>query len=223
MPGIQATAQHATIVSGYEPAERRIFTYVPEPDKMGAIPESKFEDEWTQDNCSIILIVPSDMKSIVEKNEMRFKLSDRVYFESEKVWQSGRTQEAISRLRRALEVEHDNPQPWCLLGSIYNQLGSVEAIECYEQAIQLNDRYYLAYRGVGNYFLKIKEYHKANEWYSKAIEINQVRFAPIYKNRAICKVELGDLEGAKDDLLIYLRLLPDATDSASIKSSIAEL
>ena len=39
MPGIQATVQHAMVVSGYDSEERRILTYVPEPDTVGAIQE----------------------------------------------------------------------------------------------------------------------------------------------------------------------------------------
>ena len=41
LPGIRETVQHATIVSGYNSEETGILTYIPEPDTIGAIPESK--------------------------------------------------------------------------------------------------------------------------------------------------------------------------------------
>ena len=46
MPGIYEAIQHATIVTGYSIEERRILTYIPEPDKEGAFPEKKFLDYW---------------------------------------------------------------------------------------------------------------------------------------------------------------------------------
>ena len=42
MPGLMETVQHATVVTGYDPKEHRIITYVPKPDTVGSIPEKKF-------------------------------------------------------------------------------------------------------------------------------------------------------------------------------------
>src|SRR5690554_1432144 len=50
MPGIQDIVQHAMVVSGYNVDERRILTYVPEPDTVGAVPEARFEQDWEQDD-----------------------------------------------------------------------------------------------------------------------------------------------------------------------------
>ena len=71
MPGIKATVQHAMIVSGYNSEERRILTYVPEPDTVGAIPEQKFEQDWEQDDMTAIIMIPSDMKDLLKNHELK--------------------------------------------------------------------------------------------------------------------------------------------------------
>ena len=96
------------------------------------------------------------------------------------------------------------------------------AIKCYKKAIQLNKRYYLAYRGLGNYYLKNEEFDVADEWYSMAIDINPVRFGPIYKNRALARLKSGK-GSVKEDLEKYLHYMPGATDRISIQETIKEL
>lgn len=223
LPGIRDTVQHATVVSGYSLADRRIITYVPEPDTVGAIPESTFEDMWEQDNHVVIVVIPEELRKIAEQTDMRFKSSTRIYFECESLWQKGKAEEAIKKLRLALQAEGENPLILSLLGSIYSQIGSVEAAQCYESAIRLNPRFYLAYRGLGNYYLKSKEYRKAEENYTRAIDINPKRFAPIYKNRAICRTELGEFKTAKSDFARYVEYMPDAKDVEVVRSTLAQL
>ena len=153
MPGIQATVQHAMVVSGYNSEERRVLTYVPEPDTVGAIPESKFEQEWEQDDMIAIIVIPSDMKDLLKNESLKFAKSNRMCFEAEGLRQHGKVNEAIESLQKATEIDSDNAQAWSLLGGIYNEINSEKAIPCYEKAIKLNARYYLAYRGLGNYYL----------------------------------------------------------------------
>ena len=64
LPGINETIQFATIVTGYDPEEKRLITYVPEPDTFGAIPEQKFFSEWAQEDFLTIIIYPEDAKDI---------------------------------------------------------------------------------------------------------------------------------------------------------------
>ncbi len=63
MPGLMETIQHATVVTGYDPKEDRIITYVPEPDTVGSIPEKKFLELWEQDGSLAITIIPNDLKN----------------------------------------------------------------------------------------------------------------------------------------------------------------
>jgi tetratricopeptide (TPR) repeat protein len=222
MPGIQTTVQHAMVVSGYDSEERRILTYVPEPDTVGAIPELKFEQDWEQDDMIAIIVVPSDMKDLLKNENLNFAKSNRMCFEAEGLRQYGKVNEAIKSLEKATEIDSDNAQAWSLLGGIYNETNSDKAVPCYEKAIKLNARYYLAYRGLGNYYLKKKNYPLAEEYYNKAININPSRFGPIYKNRAIARMQLGNNKGAKEDLLKYLEQVPAADDRRSIQEALTQ-
>jgi regulator of sirC expression with transglutaminase-like and TPR domain len=223
MPGIQATVQHAMVVSGYDSEERRILTYVPEPDTVGAIPESKFEQDWEQDDMTAIIMIPSDMKELLKNEELKFAKSNRICFEVEELRQHGKINEATERLRRTVEIDPDNSQAWVLLAGVYNETNSDKAIHCYENAIKLNPKSYLAYRGLGNYYLKRKNYSLAEAYYGKAIDINSFRFAPIYKNRAVARTQIGNNRGAKEDLIKYLEQMPTAQDRKSIEEALVEL
>ena len=223
MPGIQATVQHAMVVSGYDSEERRILTYVPEPDTVGAIPESKFEQDWEQDDMTAIIMIPSDMKELLKNEELKFAKSNRICFEAEELRQHGKINEATQRLQRAVEIDPENSQAWVLLAGVYNETNSDKAIRCYENAIKLNPKSYLAYRGLGNYYLKKKDYSLADAYYGKAIDINSFRFAPIYKNRAVARMQIGNNRGAKEDLIKYLEQMPTAQDRKSIEEALVEL
>jgi tetratricopeptide (TPR) repeat protein len=223
MPGIQATVQHAMVVSGYDSEERRILTYVPEPDTVGAIPESKFEQDWEQDDMTAIIMIPSDMKELLKNEELKFAKSNRICFEAEELRQHGKINEATERLQRAVEIDPENSQAWVLLAGVYNETNSDKAIRCYENAIKLNPKSYLAYRGLGNYYLKKKDYSLSDAYYGKAIDINSFRFAPIYKNRAVARMQIGNNRGAKEDLIKYLEQMPTAQDRKSIEEALVEL
>ena len=123
-------------------------------------------------------------------------------------------------MQKATEIDPDNAQAWSLLGGIYNETNSDKAVPCYEKAIKMNARYYLAYRGLGNYYLKKKDYSLAEAYYNKAIEINPSRFGPIYKNRAIARMQRDNNQGAKEDLIKYLEQMPSADDRKSIQEAL---
>jgi tetratricopeptide (TPR) repeat protein len=212
--------QHAMVVSGYNSEERRILTYVPEPDTLGAIPESKFDQDWEQDDMTAIVIIPSDMKDLLGNDNLKFAKSNRMCFEAEGLRQQGKVNEAIESLRKATEIDSGNAQIWGLLGGIYNETNSNQAVSCYEMAIKQNAKYYLAYRGLGNYYLKKKDYSLAEVYYSRAININPFRFGPIYKNRAIARMQLGNNQGAREDLVKYLEQMPAAEDRKSIEEAL---
>ena len=222
-PGIHETIQHATIVCGYNPEERRVLTYVPQPDTVGAIPEVKFEQDWKQDGMVTLILVPKDMGHLLKNADLKFKDSNRLCFEGERLHHQGDIYGAIDKLRKAVEIDSENPQAWCLLGGMYNELNSKEAVLCYEKTIGINPSYYLAYRGLGNYYLKKKDYTLAESYYTKAIEINPYRFGPIYKNRAVARLQLNNNQGAKEDLIKYLEQTPNAVDGPNIKDALEQL
>jgi tetratricopeptide (TPR) repeat protein len=223
LPGIHEIVQHATIVCGYNLEESRILTYVPEPDTVGAIPETKFEYEWEQDDRTTLILIPHDMKNLVTKEDLLFNDSNRICFEAEKLRYQNKTNNAIEKLRRATEMEPENPQTWCMLAGLYNELNLDEAENCYRRAISINPKYYMAYRGIGNYLLKKKDYSLAEQYYTNAININPYRFGPIYKNRAIARLQLSNISAAKEDLAKYLEQTPNATDKKDVEETLRQL
>jgi tetratricopeptide repeat protein/peptidase C39-like protein len=223
LPGIHGTIQHANIICGYDPEEGRILTYVPQPETVGAIPESRFQQDWEQDDTISIVLLPQDMKHIVEKENPHFIESNRVCLEVERLRHQRKVAEALEKISGAVKLNYDNAQAWCIMGSILNEQNSQEAVSCYQKSIELNTNYYLAFRGLGNYYLKNKNFHNAEVYYSKAIEINPTRFGPIFKNRALVRLELGDKGGYRSDLLRYLEEVPNAADSVDIQEALNQL
>ena len=223
LPGIHETVQHANIICGYDPDESRILTYVPEPDTVGAIPETRFQQDWKQDDMVSIVLVPQDMKQIIEKENHKFKESNRMCLEVEKLRHEGKVAEARGKISDAVKLDNENAQAWCIMGSILNEQNSLEAVSSYRESINSNPCYYLAFRGLGNYYLKNNDFKNAEVHYSKAIEINPLRFGPIYKNRAIVRMELGDKVGCREDLLKYLEQVPNAADNLSIRDALNQL
>ena len=223
MPGLKDTIQHATVISGYDPEENRIITYVPEPDTVGSIPEKKFTELWEQDGFLTITIVPKDMKDINDKESSHLNKSYRMCFEAERLLLTGKTKEAIEKLRNAADTNEGNELALDMLGSIYNELKSDEAKEYFEASIKVNPKFYLSYRGIGNYYLRKEEYPLAEKSYSSAISINPNRFGPIYKNRGVARLKLNDKEGAISDLNTYLDQCPQANDKNNIELAIKDL
>ncbi|TLX69026.1 MAG: hypothetical protein E6K94_08575 [Thaumarchaeota archaeon] len=223
MPGLNETIQHATVISGYDPSESRIITYVPEPDTVGSIPEKTFLELWEQDGSIVITIVPKDMKDINDKDAPNTDASYRMCFECERLLYTNKVTDAIELLRKAIEINNRNDLALDMLGSIYNEIKSDEAKTYFQASIKFNPKLYLSYRGLGNYYLRKENYHLAEKYYSSAISINPNRFGPIYKNRGFIRLKLDDKNGAKSDFTTYLTQCPNAHDKNDINLAIDEL
>ncbi|HZO10978.1 MAG TPA: C39 family peptidase, partial [Nitrososphaeraceae archaeon] len=147
MPGLKETIQHATVVTGYDPKENRIITYVPEPDTVGSIPEKKFLELWEQDGSLAITIIPNDMKNINEEDNSNKDPTYKMCFEAERLLYIGKITEAIEKLRKAIDINKNNELALDMLGSIFNEIKSDEAKNYFEASLKLNPKFYLAYRG----------------------------------------------------------------------------
>ncbi|CAE6488660.1 MAG: tetratricopeptide repeat protein [Candidatus Nitrosotenuis sp.] len=223
LPGLFETVQHASVISGYDEKEKSIIHYMPQPDQIGVIPEKQFDKLWEEDGRLMILLAPSDIISKIKTENKSKEKSNRLCFVSEKLNLQNRKEEAIKTLREAITIDGSNSTALCLLGGIYNEKNMQECVQYYEQSIKHNNSCYLAYRGLGNYYLKTKQYDKADSYYTKAIKINPTRFGPIYKNRGIAKLELNKKKEAKEDFESYLKHMPNAKDKESIMQAIKEL
>jgi len=222
LPGIRDTVQHASLILGYDDIERTILHYFPEPDKIGAIPEKKFDEQWSEDDRLLLALVPTDIMSEINLENKKEK-SNRLCFNAEKLRLQGKFTDAMTTLQKALEINQSNSTAYCLLGGILNDQNSPDAVQYYQKSIELNSRCYLAYRGLGNFYLKSKDYSNAEKYYTKAIEINQNRFGPIYKNRGLVRLEQNKKIEAKNDFEKYLEQMPNASDRIGILQVLKEL
>lgn len=223
LPGLYEVVQHASVISGYDQNENSIIHYMPQPDQIGMIPQRQFDTLWEEDGRLVILVAPTDIISAIKVENRNKEKSNRLCFVSEKLNLQGRSEDAIKTLKDAIGLDDTNSTALCLLGGIYNEKNSPECIQYYEQSIKHNKRCYLAYRGLGNYYLKTKQYDKADSYYTEAIKINSTRFGPIYKNRGIARLELKKTKEAKQDFENYLKHTPNAKDKTSILEAIKEL
>ena len=223
LPGIKDVVQHASLIVGYDEIEKTIFHYIPEPEKIGAIPEKRFDEQWEEDDRLMLLIIPQDILSDVNKFDEKKTRSNRLCFDGEKLRLQGKTDEAITTLKKALEINKSNSTAMCLLAGILNDQNSAEALDYYKKTIGINSKYYLAYRGMGNYFLKTKDFENAERYYTTAIEIDPFRFTPIYKNRGLARYEQKKSTLAKEDFKMYLKQMPEAHDKVSIEQAISQM
>jgi len=219
-PGLYNLIQHAILVSGYNSDEKRIVTYVPQPNTEGFIPESKFELQWRQEDYVTIIMLPNDMKNIIKNDNLKCLNSNMVCFEAENDFLTGKIDSAIYKLDKVLNDDDDCARAWSMLGSCYSEKNNSKAVNCFEKAISINPYYYLAFRGLGNFFLKDENYSKAEKYYSDAITIDPDRYGPIYKNRAFVRLNLNKNPQAKEDLILYLKKTPYAQDKDTIEGTI---
>jgi tetratricopeptide (TPR) repeat protein len=222
-PGLYDLPQHALIISGYDDTEKRILTYIPQPDTTGSIPESKFCAEWNQEDNIAIIIIPTDMKNLLSKDELEITRSYRLCFEAERDFSYGNLESSIKKITESVNFNKNNAFAWSLLGSCYSEMNNRECINCFTQAIKLNSNYFLAFRGLGNFYLKTKDYQNAEKYYSQAIDLNPNRYGPIYKNRAFSRLHLNRNQDAKQDLIFYLEKTPNAQDREHINEALKSL
>ena len=215
-PGLHHLTQHALLITGYDENEKRITNYVPQPDTKGSIPESKFTSEWIQEDNIVIIIVPDDMGTLFSKSDVDSTKAFKLCFKAEKDFSNGDIELAIAKIKQSIAMDKGNAFAWTLLGSCYSEINNPECLNCFSESIKLNRNYYLAYKGLGNFYLKIKDYHKAEKYYSQAIDINPNRYGSIFKNRAVSRLQLNDKPKAKQDLLLYLEKSPNAKDKTQI-------
>ncbi len=223
LPGIKDVVQHASLIIGYDETQKTIFHYIPEPDKIAAIPEERFDKQWGEDDRLLLLLVPTDIIGEVKIANDNKTRSNRLCFDAEKLRLQGKTEEALALLKKALELNQSNSTASCLYAGILNDMNQQDAVQYYKKSIELNQRCYLAYRGLGNYYLKAKDYANAERYYTVAIELNPYRFVPIYKNRGIARLEQNKTSEAKEDLKKYLEQMPDAKDRTEISQAISEI
>ncbi len=228
LPGLHDVVQHASIISGYDDNEKTIFHYVPEQKpseegiQVGVIPEKRFEKLWSEDGCLMVLLGPTDIISSLKSDENKTK-SNRLCFESERLSLQKQTQETIDSLKKAVELNPDNSTALCLLGGVLNEQSNPDCVSYYEKSLEKNKNCYLAYRGLGNFYLKNQQFDKSEKNYTHAIKINDNRFGPIYKNRGYVRQQQNKMNEAKEDYQSYIKYTPNAKDRGMIERALNEM
>ena len=228
LPGIPEITQHASVITGYDEDEKTILHYIQKGNQEGeqqegAIPQEIFDREWSEEGKLMIIISPPDILSKISLENDSQNKSNRLCFESEKQNILQNYTEALSSLKESIELDSNNSTALHLYATMLNQQNSTECISFYEQSFKINARSYLTFNGLGNFYLKTNEFEKAENFYSKAIEINPKRSAKIYKNRAYLREKLNKNSDAKEDLKSYLKYFPKAPDRGIIEQAIREI
>lgn len=226
LPGIPEITHHASVITGYD--KESILHYIQTgttqgEQQEGAIPQEIFEQEWSEDGRVMILLGPSDILSGADLENESGKESNRLCLMAERQSILGNRSGAVESLRKATRQDPDNPIALQMLGSMMNEQNLPECVEIYQRCLEINGRAYLACNGLGNYYLKTKQFEKAESCYTRAIGINPKRSARIYKNRAYLMQQQGDDSKAREDLKRYLKYLPRAPDRGVIEQAIREL
>jgi tetratricopeptide (TPR) repeat protein len=228
LPGIPEITQHASVITGYNEEENTILHYIQKGNQEGeqqegAIPQDVFDREWSEEGRLLIIISPSEKLSNIRLENYSQDKSNRLCFNSEKLNILKNYPEALSSLKESIELDSNNSTALHLYATMLNQQNAPECVSFYEKSLKINARSYLSFNGLGNFYLKTNEFEKAENYYTKAIEINPKRSAKIYKNRAYLREKLGKNSDAKEDLKSYLKYFPKASDRGIIEQAIREI
>jgi len=228
LPGIPEITQHASVITGYNEEEKTILHYIQKGNQEGeqqegAIPQDVFDREWSEEGKLLIIIAPVEILSDITLENNYQDKSNRLCFNSEKLNILKNSNDAITALKEAIELDSNNSTALHLYGAMLNQQNSLECVSFYEKSLEINNKSYLTFNGLGNFYLKTNQFEKAESFYSKAIEINPKRSAKIYKNRAYLREKLNKNSNAKEDLKSYLKYFPKAPDRGIIEQAIREI
>ncbi len=228
LPGIPEITQHASVITGYDGVEKTILHYIQKgtqegEQQEGAIPQVIFDKEWSEEGRLLIILAPSDILSSIQLENDSSNKSNRLCFASERYNILKNSSDALKSLKQAIELDPTNSTALHLLGTVMNEQNSSECVKFYERCLETNNRSYLTYNGLGNFYLKTNQFAKAEDYYTKAIDIDPKRSAKIYKNRAYLRDKQNKNSDAKEDLKNYLKYFPKAPDRGVIEQAIREL
>lgn len=218
LPGIGGLTHHLSVITGYD--EKAILHYIPKSSNEGiyegAIPRDVFDAKWSQDGRVAVFVGPADH---IETGSRSLRLC----MEAERDMLLGHESQAKSLLEKAISTDPTNSTAWLLLAGMLNVDNHNDCAKKYTECIRLNQRCYLAYRGLGNYYLKQGDLSRADENYTEAITVDAERNGSVYKNRAYIREKQGRYAEAAYDLKEYVRISPSAPDRGAMERAAAEL
>ncbi len=171
-------------------------------------------DYDTIDDKTIFQIEPESADEATERNSAdpeAIALSDSAAFLMTLQDYTG----AKRLLVRALQIDSTYARGWYNHGVASQNLNRYgNAIKSYETACQLRPHYYKPAYNLGVLYSRIGKNRKAQEWLSKAAELNQSRIsAPAHYNLGIVYKRLGNSSGAETSYHEAIRLRPDYAEA----------
>ena len=219
LPGMGQITHHLSVISGYD--SDTVTHYIPESTSEGiyegAIPLDIFEAKWAQEGCVAIMISDGDRLDLPSSRSLQLCM------EAERASMLGHYVKAKDMLHEAISDDATNSVAWLMLASLQNEKNHISCVESYHTCLKLNEQCYLAYRGLGNHYLKRGNVAEAESNYTRAINIDPQRSGTVYKNRAYIREKQANYMGAAEDLASYIRLAPDAPDAKAMSRAIDEL
>jgi type IV pilus assembly protein PilF len=113
--------------------------------------------------------------------------------------QKGSYEFALSKFRRAIEIDSSYPDAHYAIALLYDKLGRPEAAKThFEEAISLNPSYSDAYNAYAAFLCRKQEYDAADEMFRKALD-NPLYRSPqlVQLNAGICSVNAKQYERAE--------------------------
>ena len=109
---------------------------------------------------------------------------------------TGKTAEAVSEIKRALELAPNSDDGYRRLGDAFRAGNNKqEALAAYEKAIELNRYYWFNYNVLGSACVKFSEYPRALEAFKRVTELEPGEVAG-YQNLSAVYLSMGDYEKA---------------------------
>jgi len=129
------------------------------------------------------------------------------------VHQTGRNDEALDLIKRAVRKDTTQPSVFNNLGEVYRALGRFEDAErCYRQALALKPDYAEAHNNLGNTLLDLGRFLEAEQAYRKAL-VFKPDYTEAYGNLCKALLDLGRPEEAEQAGRQALTLKPDSAEA----------
>jgi tetratricopeptide (TPR) repeat protein len=129
--------------------------------------------------------------------------------------QSGRIDEAMAQIQKALAINHQNAETHYNLGNVYKQMGRVdEAISEYQKALAINPDLASAPSNLGIALALKGRLDEAIIQFQKALEINP-NFADAHNNLGNAYLRKGQVDEAIPEFQKALEIKPDYAEAHS--------
>ena len=124
----------------------------------------------------------------------------------------GQNKDALNYINKVLEKFPRWVYAWNTKGNIYlDQKKYNMALDCFQRAIEINNKYPIPYLNIGYYYSDVKkDYKKAIEYYQKALEIDST-FTLSLTNQALSYWRLNQFEESKQCCFKALKI--DSNDA----------